>query len=737
MLLCTQITTRMKTTYICILGLIFTKTIQVYAQDTIKNTKVTSTIEILEIRQDVSRMPKILGTEIYAGKKNEVINLSGSSADLSTNNSRQIFAKVPGLSIWENDGSGIQTGIATRGLSPNRSWEFNVRQNGYDISSEVFGYPEAYYAPPSEALQRIEIIRGAGSLQYGPQFGGTLNYITKTHLGNKPISVESFQTLGSYGMFNSFNAIGGKIKKFSYYAYYHNRSADGWRENSVYKTQTGSISMSYAFSDKLTITAEYTRMDYVSQQAGGLTDSMFFTDARQSHRERNWFSTPWNTGAIKLNYKPGKNTEVNVRIFGTIAERNSVGFTRAVNVADTINTNLSAYNERQIDRDYYQNYGAEIRGIKHYTIFGKKSALSGGLRLYSGSTQRDQIGNGTTGMGYDLTISSQQNGFDFRRSLNFDTQNAAIFAENLFQVTSKLSITPGVRYEFIRSSARGRINSTATETINEQQRDRNILLIGAGAEYNVTSKSNIYANFSQGFRPVLFSELTPSATTDVIDQNLKDASGYNLDFGYRGALFNNSLKFDIGAFRLFYDNRIGTISANGNPFRTNIGASMSQGLEAYVEYDVLKMYKQRNKAGISIFVNYAYVDAQYTRWDHPTTNLVNKKVENAPNHILRTGLNIKIKGLTATLQYNYVSEVFTDAANTIEANATSTTGLLPAYNLLDLNLAYHINDTYLFRAGVNNLTNEVYATRRSGGYPGPGILPGTGRSFYLSVGVKF
>ena len=86
---------------------------------------------------EIERMPDIKENVIYAGKKTEVIQLDKINADLSTNNTRQVFAKVPGMSIWENDGSGIQAGVAARGLSPNRSWEFNVRQNGYDISSEV------------------------------------------------------------------------------------------------------------------------------------------------------------------------------------------------------------------------------------------------------------------------------------------------------------------------------------------------------------------------------------------------------------------------------------------------------------------------------------------------------------------------------------------------------------------------------------------------------------------------
>jgi Fe(3+) dicitrate transport protein len=292
-----------------------------FAQDTtrVKTIQDIYVRELLGRSSDMTRLPVIQGTDIFAGKKNEVINLSASTADLSTNNTRQLFSKVPGLSIWENDGSGIQTGIATRGLSPNRSWEFNVRQNGTDISSEVFGYPEAYYAPPSEALEKIEIVRGAGSLQYGPQFGGMLNYVTKKSLGNKPISVESAQTVGSFGLFNSFNAIGGKIKKFSYYAYLHQRNAQGWRENSAYRTRTASISMTYDFSEKWQLSAEYTNMNYVSQQAGGLSDLQFAADPRQSFRERNWFSTPWNTGSVQLTFTPSQTTQFTLKAFGVVA----------------------------------------------------------------------------------------------------------------------------------------------------------------------------------------------------------------------------------------------------------------------------------------------------------------------------------------------------------------------------------------------------------------------------------
>lgn len=127
----------------------------------------------------IRRLQAVEGANIYEAKKSEVILLDNITANLSTNNARQIFAKVPGLNIWESDGAGLQLGIGARGLDPNRTSNFNVRQNGYDISADALGYPESYYTPPSEALDRIEVVRGAASLQYGTQFGGLLNFVLK------------------------------------------------------------------------------------------------------------------------------------------------------------------------------------------------------------------------------------------------------------------------------------------------------------------------------------------------------------------------------------------------------------------------------------------------------------------------------------------------------------------------------------------------------------------------------
>lgn len=691
-------------------------------------------------KNTVERLPEVQGTVIYAGKKNEVIRVASLDADLSINNSRQIFAKVPGISIWENDGSGIQMGVATRGLSPNRSWEFNTRQNGIDISSEMFGYPEAYFTPPTEALSAIEVVRGAASLQYGPQFGGLLNFVVKKGETSKPISFETQQTTGPYGLFNSYNAVGGTVSKLSYYAYYHHRQADGWRDNSEYNINTAYASVNYAVNEKLSFGLEYTHMQYVSQQAGGLTDDLLDSNARQSLRSRNWFNAPWNIISLTSDVKFDENTALNVKLFGTLADRNSVGYNRSINVADTLNLTTGSFNPRQVDRDSYFNLGGELRFLKSYNLMNNKSSLAAGMRVYRGSTDRRQLGVGTSGSDFDLTIDQLTNGNLYGRDLAFITNNYAFFAENTFKINPRFTITPGFRYELIRSSSEGYIPSG---NLQDNQINRNVFLFGIGAEYKVHPGTNIYANFSQSFRPVTFSEFTPSATTDVIDPDLKDASGYNIDYGYRGSI-KDFLTFDIGGFHLKYNNRIGTILQNNLPFRTNIGTSVSEGLESFVEIDPIRMITSQSKVGyIKLFSSFAYVNARYTRWDNPALmndpegSIVNNRVENAPRTIGRYGLNYNIKKFSATFQLSHVGEVYTDAANTEIPNTAAIVGLIPSYTVMDASFTLLVNRHYNIKGGVNNLSDARYATRRAGGYPGPGLMPGNGRTFFISAGAKF
>ena len=687
-------------------------------------------------KSDYQQMPEIVGTNIYAGKKNALIVLDNVQGNVVTNNMRQVLAKVPGIHIWESDPSGIQIGIAARGLSPNRSWEFNVRQNGYDIAADPFGYPEAYYNPQLQAVQRIEIVRGQGSLQYGPQFGGLVNYILRNGSEiNKPFEFETQQTVGSNGLFNSYNAIGGKKGKVHYYTFFDHRNGDGWRENSRYFTNAGYGTVTYNFSTKFSLTAEVMRSHIRSQQPGGLTDAQIKQDAQQSFRSRNWFDITWTTPALIANYKINENTRWNTKLFGTIGDRNSVGFLQSITTKDSINPATLSYNNRVVNLDQYRNYGLESRIITDYHFGKMKNTLSGGIRLYTGTTTRQADGKGTTGTGYDVSVTG-----NYPRDITFMSSNVAAFAENIFRINDKFLIIPGIRYDWLEGSSSGRNGYTsggAEIILQNITRGRSFVLAGIGTEYHITKATEVYANISQAYRPIQFANLQAPPTTDVVDPELKDAKGYNIDLGYRGKV-KNFLQFDVSGFYLQYDNRVGTITVSGTPsYRliTNVGSSTSKGFEGYVEFNPIRAFGKSKHAELIIFSSYGYTDAKYSG-DHKDASTKGKKVENAPTNIFRGGITGGYKGFLLTAQISSVGETFSDANNTVAASTNGNTGLIPSYTVTDLTATYKFSKGLNLKAGINNLFDERYFTRRAGGYPGPGALPADGRTFFISIGAK-
>ena len=699
-----------------------------------------------DTRHDIHQLPEIVGTHIFAGKKNALIVLNNVNGNIVTNNMRQVLAKVPGIHIWESDGSGIQIGIATRGLSPNRSWDFNVRQNGYDISADPFGYPEAYYNPPLQAVQRLQIVKGAGSLQYGPQLGGMLNYVL--HNGseiNKPFAFESQQTFGSFGLVNTFNAIGGERKKDHYYAFFDHRNANGWRSNSRYKTNTGFGTYTYRFNDKWKLGVEVLRYSMLSQQPGGLTDSLFAVNAQQSFRSRNWMNIEWGTAALNADYKINENNIFNLKVFGLRGDRSSIGYINGINIQDTIRANTLAYANRSIDVEHYRNYGAELRYLSHYTLAGISNSLTAAARYYYGNTNRLRNGKGDTGSDFNANIQDPT----YPTALDFINHNLAFSVENVIRLTKKFILIPGARWESVAGTADGRIGYQTNGSeirITKENRSRNFLLLGIGAEYHI-GNTEFYANYTESYRPIQFGDLSANPTTEVVDPNLRDGSAYNIDLGYRGKI-KNYLFFDMGVYYLNYANRIGVITQQRTDlstynYRSNVGTSISKGFEGLVEFNFMRAKLVEKQAGeISVFASYSYTHARYDNLKVITkgvantlieTNLRNKKVENAPEHILRTGINYYYKGLTVTGQLSYVSSTYADAANTEKPNAAATTGLIPAYTITDFAVSYKMQD-YRFKAGINNVTDARYFTRRAGGYPGPGLMPSDARSFYVSVG---
>ena len=678
-------------------------------------------------------MPEVNNGIIYAGKKNEVILVDSLDANKAISNTRQILGRIPGLNIVETETGGFTAnGIATRGLNPIQSIEMNSRQNGYNISADVYGYNEAYYIPPMEAVQRIEMVRGAASLQFGAQFGGLVNYVIKDIPANKPFEFTTSQTIGSFGLFNSFNSIGGNYKKFSYYAFLQYRNMDGYRPNSQQWQLSGFGKVQYNASEKLNVGIEYSLLRNQLKMPGGLSDSMFNVSSKISTRARNWLKSPWNIISAHINYTPSENSTISLKttyLFSnrSLVWRNEDGGPKAL---DEIDPSTNAFVPREVGKEDMNNITTELRFSQNYQLGNQQSTLAGGLRYAYAWFKRQGGGEGTTGSDFDLSISG-----DWGYDLNYTTANIAPFIENIFRIGNKLSITPGFRFEYLNSTSNGYKTSNNVKQNTQENRYRTFPLFGIGMEYKATNNTNFYGNFSEAYRPIDYSQLTPFGITSKIDPNLKDAYGFNADLGYRGTI-KNFLNFDVGVFYMAYNNRIGVVvltdpsTSNQYAYRTNIANSVHNGIESYIEFNLLKFLNQKSNYGLSIFNSFAYIDAKYTSGEFK-----GNRVEAAAKTINRVGLIFNSKQFSTTLQMNNVGDAYGDASNA-KTSDDPIAGYIPAYTVLDFSATYKIQN-YAVKFGSNNLTDKSYFTRRTDEYPGPGIIPSIGRSFYIGLTVKF
>lgn len=718
---------------------------------TITLQKVTELNEVV-IQKEKDRlfalghMKDIDETAIYAGKKTEVISLDKITANKAINNARQIFAQVVGLTINESSDGGLQLSIGGRGLDPNRTSNFNTRQNGYDISADVLGYPESYYTPPTEALEEIQITRGAASLQYGTQFGGLVNFKLKSPT-TKPIEVVSRATAGSYGLLTNFTSVSGTNGKFSYYTFFNYKQGDGFRPNSNFNSRNFFTNINYQFNAKTSLHFDYTLFDYLAQQPGGLTDAMFNQDMFQSNRTRNWFDVNWNLYALRLKHKFTENANFSLQLFGLDASRKTVGYrSNRVSNPDTPGT------VRDLITGDFVNWGAEARFLQKYTFGGKTHALLIGSKYYQARNTATQ-GPGSSGSGPDFSFATKEfPNYTNQSDYIYPNINFSVFGENIFVVTPKLSITPGFRFENITTKAQGywqRINlDQAGNVILNQREDeritknRNFVLFGVGVSYKPTTTFEVYGNISQNYRSVTFNDIRTATPSLVIDPNITDEKGFTSDVGIRGRI-DDRFSFDTSVYGLLYNDKISEYprtNPNGSGltvrYRSNLGKAITYGWEAMGEWNISKTFFRENESFTwKAFVNNAITGSKYL--DSNVPNIKGNKVEFVPLFNTKAGTSAGYKNFLASVQVTYLSSQFTDSANRVTETEDNTFGIfgqIPSYYVADFSASYKWRMLKL-EAGINNFTNHYYFTRRATGYPGPGIIPSDPRTFYTTLQI--
>ena len=728
--------------FVCLPGITLAGEINAIVVDTV----LMQPVEVTDDRMGsflISRMDDVGNGVINVAKKTELVQLRKLTVNTANNSTRQVFSSIAGINIWESDALGLQLGIGGRGLSPDRSSNFTVRQNGYDIAADPLGYPESYYTPPTDLVDRIEVTRGGAALRYGTQFGGVVNFVTTEAPMGRPLQVRGYAGGGSFGLAAGALSLSGSTNALSYTGYYQYRKSDGWRANSVADQQTAYGSLGVRLGNSVRLRADITHMTYLTQQPGGLSDRMFADDYKQSIRSRNWFAVDWNVASLRLDVMIDTVTSLRSTISGMLSSRTALGNLNRITMADL------GGERTMIDGDF-ANLCNETTITRDVPLLGNTSSFTAGFRLFRGRTTQMQ-GNASDRSGPDFTFLHPDSleGSNYA----FPNTNMALFTEAVVKLSDAVSLVPGVRAENINTQAQGwyRVvvndlagNHVVDSVVDEHRtRNRTILLGGLGVSYKPTEHLELYSNLVQNYRAITFTDLRVVNPNLIVDPNIQDERGFTADVGFRGSV-QDLLVFDLSLFYLRYSNKIGEILKTDQPplylpyrYRTNVSDAYTSGIEAVAELSLSALLgwntHQPNTLKANLFINGSLMNGRYVGTSN--TAIANRKVEFVPSYTMRTGLRLAWHEWSMMLLQSMVGSQYSDATNS-EYSASAVTGVIPSYAILDVTLGY-THEWLTVRGSVNNILDAHYFTRRAVSYPGPGIIPAEPRTFVLSVAIQW
>lgn len=658
------------------------------------------------------------GTKIFAGKRASVIDLDA-QPKIQANNYRQALALTPGLLFSEETTPLVSIGY--RGIGePHRMQYMQVMKDGIPIHADPFGYPEAYYTPPLDTVDRIEFVRGGSSLMYGAQPAGALNYITYMPDRNTPFSFRSQNIMGSDDLFLNYTAVTGTLGPVGYYGYFNRRESDGFREaNSEYHLTGGHFKLAWDVSADTRWILSVDGYEEQHGEPGGLTKRDFARNPDKTTRFHDEFRLRRYAGSLELQHRISSDTEFNVKAWGGYYQRWSKrqrggGFGKEPSGAASSTNNVE-------NQEFY-TFGIEPRVRHDWEAWGDKHTLAAGMQFYyNHSPREDQRGSSRDADSGVTTAYSER-----------DLTYGSFFVENKFTF-GRLSITPGFRMELINQevSTRNydpvtgdRINSRSKSKFDPQP------LFGLGVAYDLDHETQFYANVAQSYRTTIFTEsLVVPVNGDRFTSDAEPNSGWSYEIGYRGQP-KSWVNWDTSLFLIDLDNKFGgTVDQGTNQVLRNVGRTINYGWDGAFQFDMIGAYdalKGTNNVSrigsLSLYGNATLLEAEIHGGSSD-----GKKPQYAPDYIVRTGLMYKFKD---RVKVSFLGTFVDDHFATDDENPDRA---IPAYMTWDLTAEVKVTKNFTFMAGLNNVFDESYYSRvRS-----DGIDPGYGRNFYVGGSVQF
>jgi Fe(3+) dicitrate transport protein len=659
-------------------------------------------------------LPDVQGAKINAGKKTTVLDLAALPR-ITANNYRQALSRTSGLVLTEETSPLVSIGY--RGLDPYRTQYTQVLKDGIPIHADQFGYPEAYYTPALDSVERLEFLRGGAALLYGPQPGGALNYVTRVPRADRRIGGQTQHTFGSNDYHSTFIGIDGGEGPWGYSAHFHRRESDGIRAaNSTYRVTDWSGRGMYKFGpNRVVLTFE--TYEEAHGEPGGLTFATgpgavdYTRDRRAVSRFHDRFELDRKAATVAWDWEGSSGRLFSLRTWAIDYARGSRrqrgGGFGVLPSGPLSGTNL-------IERKRFTNYGVDARFL---TPWGghQQHLVSSGVQVYrADSPLTESIGATPDAANGQLRLKSQR-----------DILYTPVFAETLLRFGS-LKITPGVRAEIMNKAIEEMFNQAKADVSVPlaKRRVRSVVpLLGLGMVWDLPNSLHFYGNVSESYRPPLFTEAVPQGGTTVVNRDLREGRTVQYEVGVRSPQVAG-LGLDASVFRMRFIDQFAEVALPGGMSTImNAGVSVYDGAEVSLEYDLLRYWVRPLRPTLKAFSNLMLLDARFTAGP-----LRGNVPQHAPKRLVRAGLILqRADSIKISLQGTVSGSSYGDDGNRHER-------VVPAYEVWDLIGEWRILPSRMrLIGGVNNLLNRDYYTRARN----EGIDPSALRNFYLGAALDF
>ena len=674
----------------------------------------------------------------------------------------EVLRNIPGVHVVDEEGAGLRINIGIRGLDPDKSRNVLMLEDGIPVALAPYGEPEMYYSPNIERMHGVEILKGNGSILFGPQTtGGVINYITPDP-GHEPNGLISFKA-GDFGYNNTFLNFGNTVNNIGYNINYNRKQAQNFGPtrfllHDVNSKFLLSFSPKSKLSLKLGIYDENSNSTYV-----GITQAMFDTgdyDYLRIAPDDKLHIRRYAIGALhKYLIKDGLQLNTTVFAYSTTRNWNRQDFTYNPNASNLTGVVHGLDNDKEgaiymRNRTGQRNRQFEVGGIEsrlsyRYTLLNTTSKLDAGVRYLYEKAFEQRI-NGTKAGVFSGNIQEDE----------IRTGNAfSSFFQNKVLINENLSVTTGLRTENIWYE-REIYRLQGKDTLIGNATNDFALIPGAGITWNFSESTCLFSGIHRGYAPPRTKD---AITNQGEDLELEAEKSWTYELGMR--IHKDILKMEFTAFYMDFSNQVIPVSESSGGIGTgyiNGGATTHKGVEMSI---LLPMYNfSSEKWNNSLVLSGTYVDSRFSNDRYVLekttadinktpifTNVKGNKTPYAPELTVSSAL-VAEYSKKAGIKFigNYIGRQYTDALNTNDVNEwiliendnpeftyqqatlNGRIGLMKAYFISDVSVWYNSAKTGLeFNLSIKNIFNERYITSRRP----QGIRAGMPR--FISAGVLY